>query len=99
MSAITTNIKQESKKKSESVKPSAEETTLSLDSEKPSPSLKEANVVSRMYLRDAAEHLLIWMNKMQGQEISAANVNAVCNIAQQVANLVKVNIEIKKAGL
>ena len=99
MSATITNTNQESKTKSESNKPASVAATPSSASELPSPSSKEASVVSRTYLRDAAEHLLIWMNKMQGQEISPANVNAVCNIAQQVANIVKVNIEIKKSGL
>lgn len=99
MSATTTDITQESKKKKEGSKPASVVTTPSSASEPPSPSSKEASVVSRTYLRDAAEHLLIWMDRMQGQEISPANVNAVCNIAQQVANIVKVNIEIKKSGL
>jgi hypothetical protein len=99
MNATTTDITQESKKKSEGSKHMSVAATPSSASELPSPSSKEASVVSRTYLRDAAEHLLIWMNRMQGQEISPANVNAVCNIAQQVANIVKVNIEIKKSGL
>jgi hypothetical protein len=99
MSATTTDTTIESKKKSENSRAGPAAVTHSSASEKPSQNSKEASVVSRTYLRDAAEHLLIWMNRMQGQEISPANVNAVCNIAQQVANIVKVNIEIKKSGM
>ncbi len=36
---------------------------------------------------------------MDLQEVNPANVNAVCNIAQQIANIVKTNIELKKSGL
>lgn len=99
MSATTTDTTSESKAKKESNKPDSGAITRSSASAPQSQGSKEANVVSRTYLKDAAEHLLSWMNKMQDQEVTAQNVNAVCNIAQQVANIVKVNIEIKKAGL
>lgn len=99
MSAITTDTTPESKKKSDGSKTGYVVATHSSVSDRPSPNSREASAVSRTYLRDAAEHLLTWMNRMQDQEISPGNVNAVCNIAQQVANIVKVNIEIKKSGL
>lgn len=99
MSATTAEITNESKKKKDDSSTASVAAIRSSDSAQPSPSSKEASVVSRTYLRDAAEHLLIWMSRMQGEEISPQNVNAVCNIAQQVANIVKVNIEIKKSGL
>lgn len=99
MSAITTIITKESKTKNENSKPQPGGDILSSDSVRPLPGSKEVSAVSRTYLRDAAEHLLTWMDRMQTQEVSPATVNAVCNIAQQVANIVKVNIEIKKSGL
>jgi hypothetical protein len=99
MSATTTSTKSESKTRKESSKPASGEATPSLASGPLSPSSREANVVSRNYLKDAAEHLLTWMNRMDGTDVTAANVNAVCNIAQQVANIVKVNIDLKKSGL
>lgn len=73
--------------------------TRSLDSVPPLQLSGEASAASKTYLRDAAEHLLTWMQRMKSQEISPANVNAVCNLAQQIATIVKVNIEVKKVGL
>lgn len=99
MSGTTTETMRESRPKSAQQDKHLEKITPSLDSENKSRPSSAASAVSRTYLKDAAEHLLDWMNKMKGQEISPANVNAVCNIAQQVANIVKVNIEIKRSGL
>lgn len=64
-----------------------------------SPTIVAAQSPSTSYLKDAAEHLIFLMGKMKDEEVNANNVNAVCNLAKQVANIVRVNIEIKKSGL
>ena len=98
-SASITETTPESKRKSETSSVESGVATPSLAYVQPLPPSNAANAASRTYLRDAAEHLLTWMNRMQGEDVTAQNVNAVCNLAQQMANIVKTNIELKKAGL
>lgn len=76
----------------------SDEKTLSLDSPQQSRVLVEDRSQQTNYLRDAAEHLIGAMHLVRNQEINPANVNAMCNLAKQIANVVKVNLEVKKSG-
>ena len=46
-----------------------------------------------------AEHLLVLMKDVTKQEVSPSTVEAACKCAQQMYNLMKLNIEMKKLGM
>jgi hypothetical protein len=85
--------------KKENSKSNSAKSTHSTGLTQQSENLKPANRASTNYLRDAAEHLLVWMQRLQNEEINAQNVNAACNVAKQLASIVRTNIDLKKAGL
>ena len=46
-----------------------------------------------------AEHLLLLMKDVTKQEVSPSTVKAACECAQQMYNLMRLNIEMKKLGM
>ena len=58
-----------------------------------------AKSVSPNLSTSIAEHLLVLMKDVTKQEVSPSTVEAACKCAQQMYNLMKLNIEMKKLGM
>lgn len=52
---------------------------------------KEASVQSTNLSMNVAQHLLLLMKEVTKQKVDPQTVNAACNCASQIINLIKVN--------
>lgn len=59
----------------------------------------EVNARSTSLSTNVATQLLHLMQEVTRTEITPSSVNAACNCATQIVQLMKVNIEMKKAGM
>jgi hypothetical protein len=98
MSVTTKNTTTKLQRASATSKDRSAERTPSLVLDPQSPSTVVANGRSSNFLKDAAEHLLTWMQRMEKSDATADNVHAVCNLAKQMCTIVQTNIELKKNG-
>lgn len=91
-------IKTESKKKKNLTENESDEKTPCSVLEKSSLVIQKESILPRNYLRDAAEHLIVSMDKISKEKNSRENIQALCQIASQIANVCRVNLEMKKNG-
>lgn len=62
-----------------------------------SPQLKKQEM-SKNLSTDIANHLLYLMKKVTEEDVTPQTVHSACDCAQQMYNLMKLNLEVKKMG-
>ena len=92
------NTKTESKMKKANTEKEKDEKILCSVSEKSLEDSQKVSILPRNYLRDAAEHLIVSMDKVSKEKNSKESIQAMCQIASQIANVCRVNLEMKKNG-
>lgn len=70
----------------------------SSDSAPQSQHSERVGALPNIYLRDAAGHLLSWMDKLKNSNPTSRNVNSICNLAKEIGTLVMVSVETKKSN-